>query len=175
MAEKNHRDDLVIEAFENAVKTRRPPDGLIFHSDGGKQFVNGDFRDKLKKHKMVQSMSRKGDPWDNAVAESFFLPLKDEEVTYSDYVDAENASGTLFSYIETLYNRKRNHYYLDCLYFKEFEKLDKLNAAQQADPSQVQVLCLLHSDLLLHNRLYQRRSLIQPTVPHKEYLQNTSF
>jgi len=121
------RDDLVIEALENAVRTRRPPEGLIFHSDGGRQFVSGDFREKLKKYKMVQSMSRKGDPWDNAVAESFFSHLKDEEVPDSGYADSETAADALFSYIETLYNRKRMHYYLDDLSPEEFEKLYELN------------------------------------------------
>jgi transposase InsO family protein len=125
---RNHmRDDLVIEALDNAVKTRRPPAGLIFHSDGGRQFVSGDFRGRLNKYKMVQSMSRKGDPWDNAVAESFFSHLKDEEVPDSGYEDSETAADALFSYIETLYNRKRMHYYLDDLSPEEFEKLYELN------------------------------------------------
>ena len=74
------RAELAISALDMAVLHRNPPEGLIFHSDRGIQYASTAFRDRLEKYNMIQSMSRKGNCWDNAPAESFFSTLKMEEI-----------------------------------------------------------------------------------------------
>jgi putative transposase len=99
----------VLKALRRASGRRRPARGLIFHSDRGVQYACTDFRKELKSHGFLSSMSRKGDPWDNAVAESFFRILKSELVhhtMWNGYVDAHR---DLFEYLEIHYNRERIH------------------------------------------------------------------
>lgn len=105
----NMETPLLIKAFENAVNTRKPNKECIFHSDRGVQYTSNEFRSLLEKNKMHQSMSRKGDCWDNAVAESFFKTLKVEQVNHVKYKTKEEAKTDLFRYIEIFYNRKRFH------------------------------------------------------------------
>ena len=71
---------MVVTALKRAIRRRRPGKGLIFHSDRGVQYACGGFRKELAKHEFIQSMSRKGDCWDNAVSESFFCGIKKEQV-----------------------------------------------------------------------------------------------
>ena len=124
------RADLVIDALDMAVKHRNPPEGLMFHSDRGVQYASGTFRKKLKSYKMIQSMSRKGNCWDNAPAESFFSTLKIEEVyTHSKYRTREEARKAIFEYIEVFYNRKRSHSFLDYKSPSEYEALKLKNVA----------------------------------------------
>jgi len=101
------KDDLVIEALDDAYKRRRPPRMLIFHSDGGRQYVSKDFRERLDRYGMIQSMSGKGDPWDNAVAESFFSQFKKEQIHPYRFAKKEHLQDVVFSYIEMFYNRRR--------------------------------------------------------------------
>lgn len=106
----NHlRADLLIEAFRRALFNRQPGQGLIFHSDRGVQYASDSFRKELKLHKFRQSMSRKGNCYDNAPMESFFARLKVEEVYRNKYRTIAEARRNLFDYIDGFYNRKRKH------------------------------------------------------------------
>ena len=100
---------LALDALGMALKTRRPESGLLLHSDRGVQYASGDYQTRLREHGIVCSMSRKGDCWDNAVAESFFSTLKAELVHRKDYVSRSQARASVFEYIETFYNPRRRH------------------------------------------------------------------
>jgi putative transposase len=99
----------VLEALYRAVWRRRPPAGLMIHSDRGVQYCCAQFRKALAMHHFVQSMSRKGNCWDNAVAESFFGTLKSEWLPQVDLYDRDHAERELFKYIEQYYNGQRIH------------------------------------------------------------------
>lgn len=100
---------LVIDAFTLAVTRRNPAPGLIHHSDRGSQYASTDFQNILTKHGAICSMSRKGNCWDNAVAESFFGLLKRGLVFHNKYETRDQARQSIFNYIERFYNRKRIH------------------------------------------------------------------
>ena len=100
---------LALDALGMALSTRRPEPGLLLHSDRGVQYASGDYQTQLREHGIVCSMSRKGDCWDNAVAESFFSTLKAERVHRMDYVSRSQARASVFQYIETFYNARRRH------------------------------------------------------------------
>lgn len=121
--------NLVMDAFRMAIWRRCPAPGLIFHSDRGSQYCSNDFQEMLKAHKMLSSMSRKGNCWDNAVAESFFGSLKTERVFFSSYKTREEARRDIVDYIEMFYNSNRRHSYLGYVSPKEFEKLWLLKKA----------------------------------------------
>ena len=112
-----------------AIRRRRPALGLIFHSDRGSQYCSHAFQEMLKTHGMVSSMSRKGNCWDNAVAESFFGSLKTERVFFSNYTTREKARRDIVDYIEMFYNSNRRHSYLGYLDPKQFDKLWLLKKA----------------------------------------------
>jgi transposase InsO family protein len=101
--------ELAVDALRKAVALRKPPAGLVFHSDRGVQYASEAFRAELAIQGMVQSMSRKGDCWDNAVAESFFAILKRELVHHEVYRTRHEARLSVFQYIEGWYNRRRRH------------------------------------------------------------------
>jgi len=101
--------DLPLSALQMARETRRPAPGLIHHSDRGSQYTSGAYQDALAAHGMVASMSRTGDCYDNAVAESFFSTLEFELVMRHDWHTKAEARRAIFRYIETWYNRKRRH------------------------------------------------------------------
>jgi putative transposase len=105
--------DLVGRAFDMALKNRRPAPGLLHHSDRGSQYACDDYQGLLKNSETVCSMSRKGNCWDNAVAESFFHTLKTELVNEQDYHTRWEAKRSIFEYIEVFYNRRRLHSHLD--------------------------------------------------------------
>jgi transposase InsO family protein len=106
----NHmRSSLVCDALAMAIKHRRPAAGLVFHSDRGSQYTSAEFRKLLEAHGITQSLSRVGQCWDNAVAESFFGTLKEELVYRSVLPTRAHASRAIFEYIEVFYNRKRLH------------------------------------------------------------------
>jgi putative transposase len=104
---------LALDALGMALKTRRTESGLLHHSDRGVQYASADYQKQLREHGIVCSMSRKGDCWDNAVAESFFSTLKAELVHRTDYVSYSHAKASVFEYIEAFYNRRRRHSALD--------------------------------------------------------------
>jgi putative transposase len=103
------RAELTIAALMMAIQRRRPAAGLIHHSDRGSQYAAGDYRDILQAAVITQSMSRKGNCWDNAPMESFFGTLKTELVHQGEYPDRDAARRDLFAYIEGYYNRQRRH------------------------------------------------------------------
>lgn len=98
-----------IRALNKSILKRRPVQGLMIHSDRGVQFASFDFRAVLEKHRFVQSMSRKGNCWDNAVAESFFGTIKTQLIFHSKFQNMAQAEQALFTYIEIYYNRQRKH------------------------------------------------------------------
>lgn len=118
--------DTVIPAFRMAVKRRlsgKSALGLIFHSDRGVQYTCKEFVDLLAEYKMVRSNSRKGNCWDNAVAESFFKSLKCELVyRFKRLITSEIMRTEVFCYIEAWYNRRRRHSALGNLTIEEFYK-----------------------------------------------------
>lgn len=120
---------LVINALLMAIWRRRPATGLIFHSDRGSQYCSNEFQKMLRIHGMISSMSRKGNCWDNAVAESFFGSLKIERVFFSEYTTREEARRDIVDYIEMFYNSDRRHSYLGYVSPKEFEKMWLLKKA----------------------------------------------
>lgn len=99
----------VIKALYQAIGRRHPVSGCIFHSDRGVQYASSDFRDVLRAYGFIQSMSRKGNCYDNAVAESFFHTLKTEHVYDYHYESRAEARQSIFEYIEMFYNRQRRH------------------------------------------------------------------
>ncbi len=98
-----------IFALQKAIMRRNPGPGLMIHSDRGIQYASSDFREFLEKKGFVQSMSRKGNCWDNAVAESFFHTLKTQYTHHVKIIDFQAAERGLFNYIEAYYNRRRKH------------------------------------------------------------------
>jgi putative transposase len=121
----------MIRAFHKALWRRRPVEGLLVHSDRGVQYASADFRELLKEKKFVQSMSRKGNCWDNAVAESFFHTLKTQLIYHRRFQKKDEMEQALFNYIEIYYNRRRRHstngYQSPAMYESEWGKIE--NAA----------------------------------------------
>jgi transposase InsO family protein len=118
----------VISAFNMAIKNRKPSKGLLFHSDRGIQYACSSCTNLLASYKIKQSMSRKGNCWDNAVAESFFKTLKAELIYGNKLVSKEIMTGKLFEYVEVYYNKKRRHSSLGLLTIEEFtKKYEKTN------------------------------------------------
>ena len=99
----------VIKALNKAIIRRRPSKGLMIHSDRGVQYASKDFKSILKKHGFIQSMSRKGNCWDNAVAESFFHTFKTQLIYHIRLKNINEAERILFKYIEIYYNQRRKH------------------------------------------------------------------
>ncbi|TIU08307.1 MAG: IS3 family transposase [Mesorhizobium sp.] len=118
------RASLAIEALEMAITDRRPaPGGLVHHSDRGVQYACGAYSELLHLHGIQASMSRVGNPYDNAKAESFMKTLKQEEVHGLAYKDADDARRRIGAFIETVYNTQRLHSALDYLTPEEYEQM----------------------------------------------------
>jgi len=109
------------QALEAALKERQPEPGLIHHSDRGVQYACGDYVKRLQAASITISMSRPGNPWDNAWAESFMKTLKSEEVDGRRYRNFDHAVSRIGSFIEEMYNEQRLHSALDYLSPVEFE------------------------------------------------------
>jgi putative transposase len=114
--------ELAVRALLMAMLRRRPPRGLVLHTDRGVQYCATAFRGLAADRGIVQSMSRKGDCWDNACAETFFASLKTELVGSRIFVTREQARREIFEYLEVFYNRRRLHSYLGYLTPDEFER-----------------------------------------------------
>jgi transposase InsO family protein len=115
--------ELVLRAFWMAALTRRPAKGLMFHSDRGSQYASHAFRGALRHVGAIQSMSRKGDCWDNAPSESFFKTLKTELMEGGKaFRSRQAAKAAIFEYVEVFYNRQRLHSSLDNVTPVEFEE-----------------------------------------------------
>ena len=115
-----------------AIWQRKPESGLVWHTDRGSQYASDSHRKILVQHHITQSMSRKGDCWDNAVAESFFHTLKTELTHSCKFKTREEAKHTIFEYIEVFYNRIRIHSANNYLSPVEYEEMQcKLLQSQQ--------------------------------------------
>jgi putative transposase len=114
--------DLPLEALKMAIKARKPGPGLIHHSDRGVQYASELYQEALSQAKMLCSMSRKGNCWDNAVTESFFSTIK-RELIYPNgiFASREEARSKIFKYIESWYNRARKHSALEYQSPAEYE------------------------------------------------------
>ena len=103
-----------------AIRIRNTQIGLIFHSDRGVQYANTKFANVLEAYKVIRSMSRKRNCWDNAVAESFFKSLKTELIYGNKLITKEQMKLQIFEYIEIWYNQKRRHSALNYITIMEF-------------------------------------------------------
>lgn len=113
---------LVMEALLMAVWRRRPSRRVIVHSDQGSQYSSDDWNRFCAEHNLDPSMSRRGNCWDNAVAESFFSSLKKERVRNRIYASRAEARADVFDYIEVFYNRRRRHQHLGGVSPVQFEE-----------------------------------------------------
>ncbi len=120
--DKTIAQTLTTQAMSQAILRRSPDKGLVCHTDRGSQYAGGDFKAILAQHEFVGSMSRKGDCWDNAVAESFFHTLKVELIHRRKYKTRDEAKRSIFEYVEMYYNRKRAHSTLGYLSPFEYER-----------------------------------------------------
>lgn len=120
--DENMTTKLVNDALFMALKTRNPDVGLIWHTDRGSQYASESHRELLKNYGIIQSMSRRGNCYDNAVAESFFHSLKTELTHHVKFETRSQANQTIFEYIEVFYNRQRLHSYNNYMSPVEFEK-----------------------------------------------------
>jgi len=105
----NMKTTLVNSALEMAISRRKPLKGLLWHTDRGSQYASYSHKDLCQKYGIIQSMSRKGNCWDNAVAESFFHTLKTELTYHQIFETRAQANQAIFEYIEVFYNRQRMH------------------------------------------------------------------
>lgn len=103
------KQELVLEALAMALRQRRPPPGLLHHTDQGRQYAASAYQGRLARHGIVPSMSQKGPCYDNAVVESFFSTLKNELVHHHAWTTRAEARTAIFEYIETFYNPRRLH------------------------------------------------------------------
>ena len=124
-------DDLAIAALQMAFRRRSPHEALTHHSDRGVQYASGDYTALLKNHGVTISMSRKGNPYDNAFCESFMKTLKYEEVYRQDYRNLADAHASIERFLEKIYNGKRLHSALDYRPPIEFEQSLPVVSAQQ--------------------------------------------
>jgi len=116
-------DDLTIKALDMALGRRRPPPGLVHHSDRGSQYASSKYQAHLKEAEAIASMSRTGNAYDNAPIESFFATLKTELIHHRRYRTRYEAKVDIFEYIEVFYNRRRLHSALKYRSPEEFEML----------------------------------------------------
>ncbi len=113
--------EIVLDALLMAIWRRKPEDRILVHSDQGSQYGSDDWQRFCRHHKLEPSMSRKGNCWDNAVAESFFSSLKKERIKKRVYKTRELARADIFDYIEVFYNRQRRHSHLGGVSPEAFE------------------------------------------------------
>ena len=121
--------ELPLAALEQALSQRQPEPGLVHHSDRGSQYASQLYVQRLKDHEIVISMSRKGNPYDNAFAESFIKTLKVEEVYCNEYETLQQAQADIGHFLEFIYNGKRLH---SALGYRPPEEFEAAFAAEQA-------------------------------------------
>jgi putative transposase len=129
--DRTMEDELTLTALRMALSRRVVEVGLTHHSDRGSQYASNDYTDLLRANGVAISMSRKGNPWDNAACESFMKTLKYEEVLRNEYRDLAEARASIRQFLERVYNEKRLHSALGYLPPAEFEANHKDAAARQ--------------------------------------------
>jgi putative transposase len=129
--DRTMEDELPLAALRMALSRRVVEAGLVHPSDRGTQYASGDYTDLLKANGIAISMSRKGNPWDNAACESFMKTLKYEEVLRNEYRDLSEARASIREFLEKVYNHKRLHSALGYLPPAEFEQNHREAAARQ--------------------------------------------
>ena len=128
--------ELAIRALQMALSQRSwKAEGLIHHSDRGVQYASTDYTDLLEQNEIQISMSRRGNPYDNARAERFMRTLKEEEVNGADYWDLEDARSRIGEFLDQVYNRQRLHSALRYLTPEEFERASEARGSDGADGS----------------------------------------
>lgn len=127
--DKTMERGLVMNALQMALLARNPERGLLHHSDRGSQYASNDYQKLLSDNKIICSMSRKGNCYDNAVMESFFATLKQELVYHRQYQTRQEAKQEIFEYIQVWYNRKRRHSKLGYLSPEQFENKGQFQMA----------------------------------------------
>ena len=127
--------ELTLAALNSALKARRPPEGCIHHSDRGVQYACEEYIKTLKDAHFQLSMSRKGNPYDNAIMESFIKSLKQEEVNLYEYRDFQEAVERIGYFLEVVYNQKRLHSALGYLPPVEYEALNTNSQAMYLFPT----------------------------------------
>jgi len=120
--------ELALRALESALRARRPRPGLVHHTDRGSPYASSEYRSVLAVHAIVASMSRTGDCYDNAVAESFFATLKAEHVDHEDFATRDLGTASIGDYIEGFYNCARRHSHVGYVSPIEFELRSQTNA-----------------------------------------------
>lgn len=129
--DRTMEDELTLTALRMALKQRIVEPGLVHHSDRGSQYASNDYTDLLKANGIQISMSRKGNPWDNAACESFMKTLKYEEVLRNEYRDLAEARASIREFLEKIYNQKRLHSALGYMPPARFEANQKDAATRQ--------------------------------------------
>jgi len=129
--DRTMEDQLTLTALGMALSRRAVQAGLVHHSDRGSQYASNDYTDLLKTNGIDISMSRKGNPWDNAACESFMKTLKYEEVHRNEYRDLAEARASIAEFLEKVYNQKRLHSALGYLPPAEFEAQHHKDAASR--------------------------------------------
>jgi transposase InsO family protein len=129
MSDNMTTEDTVVKAWKMATFNRPIYSQLIFHSDRGVQYASNEFRTLLRQNPVLQSMSRKGNCWDNAVAENFFKILKSEMVNHYEFETIWQAKNHVFEFIEGWYNKKRKHGFLGHKTPEEFGNINLLKCA----------------------------------------------
>jgi len=122
---KGLKAQLPLSALEQAIADRKPPPGVVHHSDQGVQYGSREYMQKLRDHRMLPSMSRPGNPYDNATCESFLKTIKREEIYASEYRDFEDLRQKVEEFIDRYYNRSRLHSALGYCSPEEFENRRK--------------------------------------------------
>jgi putative transposase len=130
--ERSLEDELTLAALRMALRERQPASGLVHHSDRGVQYASGDYTALLKEHQIRISMSRKGNPYDNATCESFMKTLKYDEVHRQEYRDLGEVRSCIQQFLEKVYNQKRLHSALGYCSPVKFEQSLSAAAAVEA-------------------------------------------
>jgi len=146
---------LAVAALQQAIANRRPAPGLVHHSDRGIQYVSAEYENVLDKHRMIASMSRLGNPWENAKCESFMKTLKQEEIRANEYRDLEHLRKNVKEFVEQYYNGQRLHSALGYQTPEAFEN----NVTPATDDKTESV------SFLRHEEIYQSDVLIRQKPP----------